>query len=265
MYDENKDCILFGKYKNQPLSSLLGDKNYCDWLKKNNKEFKGKMSTFVKSFVINKMTIDQKNKPKSVISQKQKKQNIRQILEDIGIQSSVKQYNNDSYEQLRSILLTHPNAEKLQRIQASNDLEIYSFRKIFHMNLIFDDGSKESVSWNKCAVGQDDTNDNQLNDAMRNAIHDQIKKFQITHPHRVCELCKTERGDFHVDHHQPLFVCLKKDFLNTCNIVAPTTFGKDGYYTCIDDSEFKNLWKIYHQEHATLRWLCTSCNLSRKK
>jgi hypothetical protein len=141
------------------------------------------------------------------------------------------------------------------------------FKNIFHINLIFDDGSKEPVSWNKCAVGQDDTIDKQLNDAMRNAIYDQIKKFQINNPHRECVLCNTNVGDFHVDHHQPLFVDLKRDFLNTCKIDAPTTFGKDGYYTCIDDndSEFKNLWKIYHQKHATLRWLCASCNLSRTK
>lgn len=212
-----------------------------------------------------KVTIDEyQEQKKSVLSQKQRKQNIRQILEDIGIQSSVKQYSNNYYVQLRKILLAHPSAEKRQRIEVSNDLEIYKFGNVFHVNMVFTDGSKESVSWNKCAIGKDDTNEIRLTNAMRNAIYPQIEKFKISHPHKLCDNCNTELGSFHVDHHKPLFTELKKEFIKTHNIDTPTTFEKDGYYTCISDGKFKNLWENYHQKHATLRWLCASCNLSRK-
>jgi hypothetical protein len=44
----------------------------------------------------------------------------------------------------------------------------------------------------------------------------------------------------------------------------------DFHYRCgrkfkKDDYLFKKRWQIYHQQNATLQWLCRKCNLSKKK
>ena len=42
------------------------------------------------------------------------------------------------------------------------------------------------------------------------------------------------------------------------NVVSGRKFKKDDYL-------FKKRWQNYHQQNATLQWLCRKCNLSKKK
>ncbi len=78
---------------------------------------------------------------------------------------------------------------------------------------------------------------------MRQIISDQIQQFRFTHQSNPCAIChQTDQTKYEVDHFPVSFAELKQEYFKN---------HKD-----IND------WYQFHQNHATLRWLCLDCHFS---
>jgi hypothetical protein len=226
---------------------------------------------------------DQKNKyfidGKYFSSKKEAGVYIREeILKKADFCKSLKNKNEKIFLKLLKVLEQHP--EKSSVIKDVVDIDITpNSAKAYHIEIILKGGNREGISWIDCIRSVEDiknniikdTTMNDLTDAMRNAVNDQIYNFKLSNPNKCCEICsvtesQSPKTEFHVDHHEKLFVTLKKDFLNQCN-GHPTEFKKEGHFTVFRDEDniFKTKWQEYHKNNATLRWLCAPCNLSRSK
>ena len=112
-----------------------------------------------------------------------------------------------------------------------------------------------------------------LQSALRQAIYRQIylwKKINILNSECfICKEIKNKNIKLHVDHKEPSFIKLTKDFLeNSINKNIPINF--DFHYKCgrkfkKEDYLFKKRWQSYHKQNSNLQWLCQKCNLTKKK
>ena len=283
-YDESVDCVKFGKFSGQSLSKLLRDQPYCSWLKTQSAQSESKPSfvSFVKKFVKTQQTKDTKTIQNSKVSKKaitldnltftnknDASQHVRILLKKIGFCSSLKGTAPMDYDRVLSILKLHPDVAKQQLLQQAVDLEIYqinSNQNVHHINVLLEDGSKESISWTSCVTQKCSSHTELLNSSMRRSIQDQIDDFRDQNQHnKRCGNCDTTSGEFHVDHVK-FFVELQNSFLQSTTCLAPTIFDKDQCFTvfCKEDQKFQEEWQEYHRVNAKLQWLCKSCNLRRK-
>ena len=200
----------------------------------------------------------------------------KEILEKAAFCKSLKNKNEKIFLKLLKVLEQHPKKSSVIKDVVDIDI-IQNCAKAFHIEIILKGGNRDSISWIDCIRSVEDiknniikdTTMNYLTEAMRNAIEDQKCEFKRNNPNKCCKMCSATESpetEFHVDHHEELFVTLKKDFLNQRN-GHPTEFKKEGYYTVFRDEDniFKTKWQEYHKTHATLRWLCAPCNLKRSK
>jgi len=130
----------------------------------------------------------------------------------------------------------------------------------YRMGYILPDGTKDTISWNKCLSGKPDRPDELLTRAMRTAIQYQLKKFKRTQIHQ-CAICSS-RKEITVDHYPTKFKQIKEDFL--LGRVYPTTFTKNyRSQDCFheEDKQFEREWQAFHEERATYRILCSTCNM----
>ena len=129
-----------------------------------------------------------------------------------------------------------------------------------------------TVSWRKGSFKKR-KEENPLQSSFRQAIYRQIFMWKkINFINAECSECKDTHHlhmKLHTDHKNPSFIKLTKDFLEKpINNNVPINF--DFHYRCgrkfkKDDYLFKKRWQNYHQQNATLQWLCRKCNLSKKK
>ena len=128
-----------------------------------------------------------------------------------------------------------------------------------------------TVSWRKGSSKKRKEED-PLQSAFRQAIYRQIMLWKKTFGPGECTECKDVQHahlKLHVDHKDPSFLQLTKDFLEKpINKEVPTEF--DYHYKCgrkfkKKDNRFKQRWQNYHRKHAVLQWLCRKCNLSKKR
>ena len=128
-----------------------------------------------------------------------------------------------------------------------------------------------TVSWRKGSSKKRKEED-PLQSAFRQAIYRQIMLWKKTFGPGECAECKDVQHahlKLHVDHKDPSFLQLTKDFLEKpINKEVPTEF--DYHYKCgrkfkKKDNRFKQRWQNYHRKHAVLQWLCRKCNLSKKR
>jgi len=128
-----------------------------------------------------------------------------------------------------------------------------------------------TVSWRNGSSKKRKVED-PLPSAFRHAIHRQIMSWKkINSFGSECVECK-DINHLHkklqADHKDPLFIQLTTDFLTKpINQEVPIEFD---YHKCgrklkKRDNRFKQRWKNYHRQHATLQWLCRNCNLSKRK
>jgi hypothetical protein len=206
-------------------------------------------------------------------TQKDAKQYIRSILNNIGICNSVKNVSVDFYEQLFNIVSNHPEAdEKLKNIQDFCIKRNVLNPKGLELNIIKTDFTQIDVSWNICVSGKPKKSINVLSQCFRYVIDDQIQLFKQSVNINSCELCKktiTKSIDCHADHIL-LFKTIVQDFMKIHTFTFPTKFDevKDGtnrYKLTKEDDELKNAFYKYHQDNATLRILCAQCNFRRLK
>jgi hypothetical protein len=145
--------------------------------------------------------------------------------------------------------------------------------KAIQLNIRRVDSSEVDISWKRCISGRPMAQEARLKVAMRQAIVDQIQSFKSEHYNgwgicSVCEIKETQRAEIHVDHFPRTFQELVEEFL----IYSPTVPNE--FADCPEshaaifrkeDSSFAEQWSAFHQDRASLRILCQSCNLKRKK
>ena len=224
----------------------------------------------------------------SFTSIKSAQDHVRNLMKEIGVCASVKErdaqyYGVQYYERVLAIARRHPNSSKLDGVCdfaiAYNKLS----RSALEVIIIKEDGTTEDISLlNKCITCKLDTQKASLASAFRYSIDDQIKAFRKQATATQCELCNCVlscafngalngalSGLVHVDH-TVHFEQLVADFLSTYGKPLPTTFvnspdGTHRHAFAPNDQQVSNAFYDYHKEHALLRLVCSSCNLSRPK
>lgn len=133
------------------------------------------------------------------------------------------------------------------------------------------DGSEMVFSWNQCCEFKKRTASNDLFNAMRTAIKDDIIHYKQSQRKLICCFCKTENElyeNYHVDHHNPSFQTIKDNFLQNKQMI-PLLFGKYEITNLTmfkeEDADFKKEWIDYHKKNCNLQILCRNCNLRKKK
>jgi len=210
----------------------------------------------------------------SFTSIKSAQDHVRNLMKEIGVCASVKERDVQYYERVLAIARRHPNSSKLDGVCdfaiAYNKLS----RSALEVIIIKEDGTTEDISLlNKCITCKLDTQKASLASAFRYSIDDQIKAFRKQATATHCELCNcvlsAHSGLVHVDH-TVHFEQLVADFLSTYGQPLPTTFVNSPDDThrhafAPNDQQVSNAFYDYHKEHALLRLVCSSCNLSRPK
>jgi len=189
------------------------------------------------------------------------------IYNHIGITSSIKDNYNNYFDEMIELFKRHPNY--INKTKNLIDIEIIQNiqnRNAYGMNIINNDKTITPISWITCIKGVKTSNKQNLTNAFRSSISNQImdfKKDKILE----CEFCNNTT-DIHVDHILH-FHKIRDTFLKTINhdLQIPTQFTSNNYNNTVfleKDSEFNNLWQHFHQQNAELRLLCRSCNLLRE-
>ena len=210
----------------------------------------------------------------SFTSIKSAQDHVRNLMKEIGVCASVKKRDVQYFERVLAIARRHPNSSKLHGVCdfaiAYNKLS----RSALEVIIIKEDGTTEDISLlNKCITCKLDTQKASLASAFRYSIDDQIKAFRKQATATQCELCNcvlsAHSSLVHVDH-TVHFEQLVADFLSTYGQPLPTTFVNSPDDThrhafAPSDQQVSNAFYDYHKEHALLRLVCSSCNLSRPK
>ena len=129
-----------------------------------------------------------------------------------------------------------------------------------------------TVSWRKGSSRKRKEED-PLQSSFRYSVHRQILLWKKINSFKAeCVECKDTQHlhlKLQVDHKEPSFIKLTKDFLEIpINKDIPNEFDynrKCGRKFKKKDYLFNKRWQYYHKENAILQWLCRKCNLSKKK
>jgi len=169
------------------------------------------------------------------------------------------------YEELMELFTKHPDyPSKLEGVIDMKNISNKRNLKYYAFNLIKDDGSIEDIS-HRCCINTRNSNHDFLN-AMKNCIKPQIQEIKRM-AKKECECCK-DIGNIHMDHIY-MFKYLVCDFLTLFDETnVPTGFDNGIDNSAVfkkKDEEFSDTWYLHHKANATLRPLCSKCNLPRCK
>jgi len=124
------------------------------------------------------------------------------------------------------------------------------------------DGTCVNFSTNKISTTKQTSQRNDMTQAYRIAIRDQIINFKKS-SEQTCTKCGDEESVIHVDYFVPTFQDLVKYFE-----IEYENFNKqellkeeDNMFHWKDDE----LWRDFHSSYTHLRVLCDACNLKRKR
>jgi len=119
-----------------------------------------------------------------------------------------------------------------------------------------------NFSTNKISVTKQTSKRNDMTQAYRQAIKDQIINFKKS-SEQVCVKCGDEESVIHVDHFVPTFQDLVKYFEIEYEDFNKQELAKeeDNRFHWKDDE----LWRNFHSSYTHLRVLCDTCNLTRKR
>lgn len=179
-----------------------------------------------------------------------------------------------------SLLKTHPYYDELAPfIRERTQIVIEMFKDDFasHFELVNEDGSKKVFSYLKCD-GRTKVNDHRKHamHLMRDAITDQINEFKSvalqTTGVYLCNIDNKEIdiAEVHVDHinAHKTFKTIVNEFVTAYangdfkNVNISQNPIMNTARTHIIDADFIIAWSQYHRDHARLRILCRSHNLS---
>ena len=196
------------------------------------------------------------------------------IYEDIGICNDIKNTYPAKYYILIKILERHPEFNSKTENMCNIKIVCDTLnKKALKILIIKNDGREVDISWRCAITGKHKSKKYDLMSAMRSSIDSQIHQFRTEHNNDCCQLCgNIERLDVdHNDAKNSAFDELVSNFIEKNNdIEIPDKFGELNDDThrrrfLEKDSVFKDKWLEYHNEHAILRMLCHTCNISRPK
>lgn len=182
-----------------------------------------------------------------------KRAEIRNKIISIGITDDIFVKSPDEYQFFYDLLKTHPNANtKLDNMKTIGIRTNPTFKQL-ELFILYNDGTRDSISYNKC-LG---VKRNHLLQAARQAIVNQILLAKDNLGDE-CEICKSQ-VKLQVDH-VIKFECIFDEFKKSMHYI-PTEFKSldDGRHEFIDE-EYKITWCSYHEDRAKYRLLCQKCN-----
>lgn len=196
------------------------------------------------------------------------------IYNEIGICNDIKNIYPYKYKKLIKILQRHPEFNSKSKnicnlIIIKNKLN----RNALEINIVKTNKEIIDISWRCAITGKYKTKKSDLMSAMRISIYPQIYEFKRISKNHCCELCGSiSKLDVdHDDTKNSAFDELVYNFINeNKDIKIPNKFQESNDNThrkCFleKDKYFKDMWIRYHYQHACLRILCHSCNISRPK
>ena len=194
-------------------------------------------------------------------TQKSLKEYIKNIINEIGICSSIKNNYSQYYNIFIELFNRHPNPEKMINMC---DIQIKSnpLYKHLELHIVYNNGKTDDISYNVCINTK---YKNYIKMAMRVSIIPQILEYK-NNSIRKCVNCNSNQ-DLEVDH-IIWFEKIYDDFMKNNKIKIPTKFNNtDGHLKCFmsDDIMFEKSWNLYHNANAQLRVLCSNCNKKRDK
>ena len=198
----------------------------------------------------------------------------RSILTELGITDSVKIKNGEYFNFLSLLCKRHPHHnDKLNKFV---DFQIYQDalnKRGLALNIVNNDNTYTEISWRICVSGTGKSSKTLFNSALRQCISYQIKEFRDASDLSYCRECNCSLDDkiVHIDHNEIQFIKLVEDFteLNKLTTIMPIEYNKKDitFETLFkeEDTWIGKLFELYHLQHASLRVLCETCNLTRKK
>ena len=139
------------------------------------------------------------------------------------------------------------------------------------LNIVNNDNTYTEISWRICVTGTGKSQKTLFNSALRQCISYQIKEFRYASDLSYCRECNCSLDDKtpHIDHDEIQFIKLVEDFIELNQLIIPTKYNKKDitFEPLFKDEDIwiGNLFKSYHLQHASLRILCSTCNLTREK
>jgi hypothetical protein len=183
---------------------------------------------------------------------------VRSHIETIGQCKSLRSEHPNEYVFFYELFQKHPHAER-KRVSEITDICIQKSWGEFRLGYILRDGTKDTISWNKCLSGKQDSPDMLLSRALRTAIMYQMKIYRRSQIN-CCVLCSSDT-QITVDHYPVKFRHIRDEFLQTH---APPTIFTKNYRSqdCFreEDAEFEREWQEFHEQKASYRILCSTCN-----
>jgi len=196
---------------------------------------------------------------------KELKEYTRVLIDGMRVCSSLKTRHPYAYIYFRELFQRHPDKEK-KKTDRIVDIRIDRYPKgDYQFTVIWDDMNSDTISWTACVRQKPRTYLQKLNQALRNAVGDQMTDFRIKHHRETCSFCGTSEA-LSVDHIVH-FAKLVYDFIKIHG-AAPTELGKNHIQQdCFkeEDSVYEKAWSDYHRNHAELRILCMPCNMNRER
>ena len=209
-------------------------------------------------------------------TKKESYQYCKKIIDTIGvdIQSETPYVfippSHGDYDYLTNLIKNHEHYEE----KIGSGVQGFIIKKNFvghnELNIKRTDGTTESISWNHCSYFKKEKYQNDLRDAMREAINlscYEFKQIQIEKENGFCVFCG-DTDDLQTDHHAPSFMELKYVFLEQ-NKKTPETFAKRAgtHKICFTDQDwiFEKRWIEFHDTNCNLQILCGDCNRRKKK
>jgi len=200
-------------------------------------------------------------------TQKKVKEYTREIIERIGICNNIKEEYETEYNYFIEFLFPrhYEYPEKFENIENIGIQYNPYFRNQKELIIIKTNGEIDNVSaLNYCVTGK---KGNDIISAMRDSITNQILYYRNSRKKLRCKLCESNEK-IEVDHYEPQFIELSKNFLKDYKGELPTKFEDNKFNGCkfkVEDNNFELEWNKYHKDSARLRLLCKKCNNTRKK
>ena len=193
----------------------------------------------------------------------------RAMLDRVGFTNSLKTTDVEVYRAFLELFKRHHSYPR--KLDFVVDVKVVPNRLLptcYELNLVKSKNGQEwveNISYRACCTPSSGGPKDAIKRAMRNAIVGQLMDFRRSNVH-VCALCRG-RQSIEVDHHTPTFAELYRAFIDGRDDV-PVEFSKgENYLVGFRDTDeaFASAWRAYHAEHATLRLLCRTCNLSTRR
>jgi hypothetical protein len=196
----------------------------------------------------------------------------RSILTDLGITDCVKIKNEEYFNFLFLLCKRHPrHHDKLNKFVDFKISQDALNKRGLALTIINNDDTNTEISWRICVTGKGKSSKTLFHSALRQCISYQIKDFKNASDLSFCRECRCSLHDktIHIDHDVVQFIQLVENFMNKETIIIPIEYDKKDvtFQPLFKDNDkwIGDLFELYHLEHATLRVLCETCNLTRKK